>query len=335
MEERKAIIRSFVSKGMKVDYAAKIAGMSKSSYYYKQSAGKRGRKPSTHSYTHDGCRLPNEYIVSKIKSVLSQEFMENGYQKMAKELKDMGYQISKSKTYRLMRENRLLLSRKKKGAREHVSFTQPLPFEPFEKLEMDIKFIYIRGVRKNALLLTIIDTFTRITLGWDLQFSIRQASVGKLFSNVIDTWLMDYRSPFDENFSVTLRSDNDGRFVAHELQKYLKENFINQEFIIPATPQQDAHIESFHSVVEQLVCKKYEFEDIHHARDVFSRFYETYNNRRTISSLQYLSPIQFLKQWQDGNLGMKLVKKHGRIKQTFFFRGQRPHWLSVPPEDFL
>ena len=132
---------------------------------------------------------------------------------------------------------------------------------------------------------------------------------------------------------VTIRCDNDARFIAHNLQSFLQQNFIHQEFILPATPEQNAHIESFHSVVEQLVCSKFVFEDIHHARQVFIRFYDTYNNRRTISSLNFLPPMIFLQQWQQGNIGMHLKKVIGKTKQTFFFREQRPKWLSAQSED--
>ncbi len=256
MEERKTIIRTYISRGMKAAVAANMAGMSKSSYYYKSRAGKRGRPPSTHCITENKGTVPNECVVDQMRIILSGEFMENGYRKVPHELKDMGYHIGKSKTYRLMHENHLLLPRKKKGKREFVRFTQPLPFEPFEKLEMDIKFIYIRGNRKNALLLTILDTFTRIALDWELQYSIRHAKVENLFSRVIDSWLTDYRPPFNDDMLVTIRCDNDARFIAHNLQTFLQQNFINQEFILPATPEQNAHIESFHSVVEQVGLQK-------------------------------------------------------------------------------
>jgi len=129
---------------------------------------------------------------------------------------------------------------------------------------------------------------------------------------------------------VTLRCDNDSRFVAHDLQCFLSANFINQEFILPATPQQNAHIESFHSVVEELVCKKYEFDHIHHARLVLQRFYNIYNERRTISSLMYLPPKVILEECQKGNIGVNMRKKRGRVIQKFFFRGQRPRLHSVP-----
>jgi hypothetical protein len=108
-------------------------------------------------------------------------------------MEDMDYRIGKIKTFRLMKENRLLLPPKKKRTPEFVRFTQPLPFEPSEKLEMDIKFIYIRGERKNALLITILDTFTRLALSLHLQYSIRHTSVGRMFDQVIKRWLQPYR----------------------------------------------------------------------------------------------------------------------------------------------
>jgi len=333
VEELKTIISQSVSKGMKVATAAKIAGMSKSSYYYKHRQGKPGRKPTTHCKKDDGSVVTNQQVVDKIKAVIGQEFMENGYRKVMYELRDQSYIIGKKKTYRLMRDHRLLLPKPSKGKRDFVRYTQPLPSEPFEKLEMDIKYIYIKGESRNAYLLTVIDTFTRIALGWVLQYSIINTSVKKLIKQVIDTWLQDYRPPVEDRVTVTIRCDNDCRFVAKKLQQFLKENFIHQEFILPATPQQNAHIESFHSVVEQLVCKKIVFENLEDARAVFKRFYFTYNNIRTISSILYLPPITFLQEWKNGNIGLSFIKRKGRIHQKFFFRGQRPKRHSVPPEE--
>lgn len=335
MEERKAVIRKYVSEGLKVDFLAKLVGISKSTYYYRPRPGKRGRKPDTHTLTCDGRLVSNEVVVGNIQSIISEEFMENGYLKITRELKDIDYKIGKSKTYRLMKENRLLLPLRRKRARQFVRFTQPLALEPFEKLEMDIKFIYIRGERKNALLLSVIDTFTRIVLGWELQYSIRNTHVSRLFNQVIEDWLQPYRPPYDDNFSVTIRSDNDSRFIAGQLKEYLSENFIDQEFILPATPQQNAHIESFHSVLESLVCSKYDFETIGMARETLSRFYPIYNNRRTIGALQYLPPTVFMTEWYKGNIGVIMRKKGNHINQKFFFGGQRPKWRSVLPEETL
>ncbi len=42
----------------------------------------------------------------------------------------------------------------------------------------------------------------------------------------------------------------------------------------------------------------------------------------------------FFQQWQQGNMGMHLKNVKGKIKQIFFFRGQRPKWHSAQSEDF-
>jgi len=336
MEERKEIIRTHVAKGVKVDFAARLAGISKSTYYYKHKEGKPGRRPSTHTLNmQTNSLMPNEKVVQTIKNIIGSEFMENGYRKVAYELKDMGFCIGKTKTCRLMKAKGLMLPRKRKGSRVYVRFTQPLPLMPFQHMEMDIKFIYIRGDRKSALLITILDTFTRVALAWRLQYSIKHTSVADLFTSVIENWLLDFAPCFDDSISVTLRSDNDGRFNAIALKEFLCQNFINHEFILPATPQQNAHIESFHSIVEQLVCKKYEFSSIAEAKNTFERFYQTYNYRRTISSILYLPPMTFLKECLKNNIGVQMRKEKGKIKQKFFFRGQRPIWHSALPEDFF
>ena len=39
-------------------------------------------------------------------------------------------------------------------------------------------------------------------------------------------------------------------------------------FILPATPQLNEHIESFHSTVQKLVCNKYNFKNLSDAIEV-------------------------------------------------------------------
>jgi DNA replication protein DnaC len=66
VEELKTIIRKAVSLGVKVEFATRIAGMSKSSYYYHPRDGKPGRKPSTHCNKMIGTQVSNETVVEEI-----------------------------------------------------------------------------------------------------------------------------------------------------------------------------------------------------------------------------------------------------------------------------
>ena len=48
--------------------------LAKSVYYYKNSNGKRGARPSTHTLKVDGSIVDNQVVVDQIKNILSQEF---------------------------------------------------------------------------------------------------------------------------------------------------------------------------------------------------------------------------------------------------------------------
>ncbi|TAK41445.1 MAG: hypothetical protein EPO28_08575 [Saprospiraceae bacterium] len=67
-----------------------------------------------------------------------------------------------------MKENKLLNSQSlRKGLhRNFVKYRVVKPRRPLEILEMDIKYVHVPGQGRNAFVLTVIDTFTRVALGW-------------------------------------------------------------------------------------------------------------------------------------------------------------------------
>ena len=325
MEERKEIVNVYVQRGLKVTKAAEIAGFSRSCYYYKSQGGIRGRRPSSQSLKVDGSLVDNEEIVETIKEIIIDDFIDYGYEKVTAELRKRGYIINKKKVYRLMKENRLLNTKKKPVGRlkTYVEHSQPCPAQPFEMLEIDIKYIYIRGDRRNAYLITILDTFNRKALVWDLSYSMKSIRVIKL----VDRLILQYLQPEDllnRKISVTLRSDNGSQFIAKVLRKHLEQNHIFQQFIKPATPEQNGHIESFHSTVEKLVCQKFEFNSIYHARTIFERFFDTYNGKRILKCLLYNTPNEFGDLWYNQKIAVSYSLKNK--KQHFFFREKQ--WLS-------
>ena len=57
----------------------------------------------------------------------------------------------------------------------------------------------------------------------------------------------------------------------------------------------NAHIESFHRILEDDCLSRYEFESYTQAYEAVVNFMDLYNNRRMHSSLNYLSPVEFHK----------------------------------------
>ncbi len=288
-------------------------------YYYKPKGRKPGKKPTHASLKEDGTIVKNAVVIQDIKAIIKPDFIDYGYEKVTVELRKKKYIINRKKVFRLMRENHLLNPKKSASGsqKNYVKFYQPYPSSPFEMFEIDIKYIYIAGDRRNTFLITILDVFTRKALVWDLDFSMKSDKVILL----IDQLILNFLQPRDllkTNIKVTIRSDNGSQFVAKIVRRHLQENQIFQEFIKPATPQQNGYIESFHSTVEKLVCNKFEFESLAHAKEIFHKFYETYNKKRILKCLLYKTPDDFLEEWDEDKLLVTYDIK--TKKQKFFFR---------------
>lgn len=266
-----------------------LLAMNRSTFYYEQTFGHRGRKPSSVTIKRDDSIVNNTEVVNTlIRDVYSQEFNHYGYILSTEELKGMGFIINHKKVYRLMKESGLLLQKVKSGRlnRQWVQWRKILNAKPLDYICMDIKYIYIHGQRRNAYLLAIIDVATRYALGWSLRFSMRHPHVIMLLDGVLNNY------PTKE---ITLRTDNGSQFIAHGLRKYLDDKPVSHEFTHVATPEENAYVESLFSNVERDVIGRFEFESIYDARDVFSRYFYYYNTRRRHHGIDRLSPLTYWK----------------------------------------
>ncbi len=243
------------------------SGLSPSTYYYHPLTGKRGRKPSTHTQLTDGSIIRNESVVIAIRFVLAEEFMLfTGYVKITRDLQGYGFLINKKKVYRLMKEQHLLCGaviRTRGEKRQFVKFRVQAPVKPMEQLCMDIKYVYIHGERRNALLLTILDVYSRRILAQVLWWRIRKEQV---------LWLLHKLLQEHTTKGITLRNDNGSQFLAYAVRDYLQEQHISQEFTHIATPEENCFIEAYHSILDKQLLQTTEFTDIEEAIAVFSRW---------------------------------------------------------------
>jgi putative transposase len=274
----------------------KVLGLSKSSFYYKPvlDSGKQKGKPfSAFTKTTDGRLVANDKVVDEIKELLAQEFVDYGYLKVTYYLRhELNYIINPKKVYNLMKINRLLNNapiHSSKLRREWVKELVPKPELDFSYLEFDIKYFYVHKKRRNALVLTVIDVKSRWVLGQLTAWKIREKQVKELFEEIF--------CKYDLPQKIHVRNDNGSQFVAHSIQKYFadkKQPTVIQEFTKPATPQQNAHIESYHSITERVICQKYQFDDIKELEETLERFKYFYNFKRIHSGVGYTSPFKYL-----------------------------------------
>ncbi len=83
------------------------------------------------------------------------------------------------------------------------------------------------------------------------------------------------------------------------VQKYfaqISSHEVVQEFIRPASPNQQAHVEAYHSITESVIAQKYYFENIDDLINTMERFKTFYNFNRIHSGLGFISPYKYLLQ---------------------------------------
>ncbi len=335
MGEKREIVCRYVGNGLNVTDAVAIAGIRKSTYYYRPNGKPKGKRPSTHTFKLGEGMVTNDAVVGEILNLISPEYHDYGYKVSSVLLKRKGYLINHKKVKRLMKDNHLLHPQTIKAEslnKVFIRYTVPPLDGPFKTIEADIKYVYIHEQNRNAFLITFLCTFCRYAIVWDLRYTMTGQQIKDLVMALINHPVV--RENIDQYTRIMIRTDNGPQFIAKILASALDATGLKHEFINPGTPQQNAHIESFHSTVTRLVCSKNVFRDVAHARQVFNEFYFAYNNTRVMQALLYYPPKPFLELWKSGIIGIKKDKKN---KEIFFFR-EKPHpfaGIGSSHEDFF
>jgi len=329
MGQKKEIVRHYVGSGLRLIDALQIAKLSKSTYYYKRNYKAGGRTRTAYTYMN-GQLISDEEVVKRIREILSPEFIDYGYRKVAVQMKREGYKIGKKKVYRLMRENNLLnpVKIKTQVFNKEIISSKPEANKPLEIIELDIKYIYINGDNRHAYLITLLDVFHRQAYSWTLSYSMSAKVVVDLILKFVDEHIIPCGID-PSSLELSFRSDNGSQFISKAYRRLMQKFNFKAMYIPPATPQLNGHIESFHSTVQKLVCDKYEFNNLSDAIKVFERFFDTYNNHRYLTCLLDLPPTVFISCWNKGLIGLKEVKN----KYKFFFKeeGDTKDNLTLDP----
>lgn len=274
------VARHFIELGYPARRVLAILELPVSSYYYKPRLGKRGNTPSTHTFNIHSGLVSNDQICSDINELLSQEFVDYGYKKVRWYLvREKGYVIGYKKVYRIMKQARLVLSPPVARTlnRQWIKDIVPQPTQCFEHLEMDIKYVWVSGVKRHIYKLTIVDVFSRLNMAELVQESIKKQDVAALLDYVND----HYQLPK----TIYIRTDNGSQFISELVGQWMVANDVIQEFTRPATPEQNGHIEAYHSIFERAICRRIELNDIQHAKEVIERFHYFYNYIRIHSGI--------------------------------------------------
>ena len=282
----------YIDRGLRVSDVASILHIPRCSFYRKDSSEghstRRGRKNSSFTMRNDGDTavvVDNRIIVNEIEVFLSKEFVCYGYKKMSKQLSRLGYIINGKKVRRLMSENNLLnhsYNRRRPVKRVVQSVVDVSSND--QVWEFDIKYVWIHGESRNAYLLAMIDCYSREIVGHYIGYHCTGNDVKETMMIAFDQRGLDSIS------GIRMRSDNGTQFICNTVENFLSLMNIPHERIHPATPKEDAHIESFNSILEREVIRRFEFESFEEAKSTIGRYVDFYNNERLHSAIGYITP---------------------------------------------
>ncbi|MNJ41844.1 IS2 transposase TnpB [compost metagenome] len=265
-----------------------------------------GRPAPGYSYTKDSKPISDKQICEWIMELLADEYTSNyGYRKLTKVLRRQhDLVINKKKVYRLCKQmNVLRPQRKLKVKYPKVLANNRLITGSNQLWETDIKYGWIAGEQRFFFLLSIIDVFDRAIVTYHHGLSCEAKDLVQITQEALMK-----RQLFDKVNKPVIRSDNGPQFISHLFAEACEQFGITHERIPPKTPNKNAHIESYHAILELECYQRHEFESYQQAYDVVSRFIHNYNHNRIHGSIYDMSPYEYMNSIVQGFVKPKEIK---------------------------
>ena len=245
-----------------------------------------------YSLTQDGDKISDDRIKMWLMQFIENEGAAYGYWKLTKALqKYLNLIINKKKVYRLCKELNILRPQReiKRKYPRKIAKSRTIT-GPNQLWEVDIKYGYILGEDRFFFLLSYIDIFDRNIV----DYHIGHSCSGQDASVTLKRALLR-RNLFTQENKPVIRSDNGPQFISNVFENTCNELNIEHERITIKSPNYNAHIESYHSILEDECLSRYEFRNYCEAYEAVVQFVEFYNNRRIHESIYGLSPMEYYK----------------------------------------
>lgn len=271
----------------------------------KQRCCNAGRPEPGLSYTKAGQPVSDEQICEWIMELLAGEEYAYGYRKLTLMLKRQHQLvINKKKVYRLCKQMGVLRPQRPIKLKHPKRLANNRIITSSNQLwEVDIKYGWIVGEQRFFFFMGIIDVFDRAIISYHIGLTCE----AKDLVQIVQEALMK-RQLFNAPEKPVIRSDNGPQFVSNLFEETCTQFNMIHERIPVKTPNKNAHIESFHAILEQECYQYHEFETYQQAYLEVSRFIRFYNTKRIHGSIYDLSPYEYIHAIKFGDVKAKKIK---------------------------
>lgn len=268
-----------------VEKMCKIFQVSRSSYYEWIQ-----RKPSK-------LALEQQALLEDIRTIYSESKSRYGSYKIAHELVDRGWAVSRPRVARMMKKDGLRSIIKKRYRQCTTKSNHKLPIapnhldrnfhvrRPAEKWVSDIT--YIRTIQGWLYLTIIMDLYDRKIVGWALSTTMMTSDT------IIPAWRMAIKNrPLTKQ--LIFHSDRGVQYASLEFRSLLGKELVLQSMSRKGNCWDNAVAENFFKIIKsELVYHQYYHSIIEAKIDIFEFIEIWYNRKRKHSYLGYKTPQQF------------------------------------------
>jgi putative transposase len=207
-----------------------------------------------------------------------------GYRRVHIMLKREGWKIGRNRVYRVYREEGLVLKTKRPRRRKMATHREARcqPKAPNEAWSLDFVHDQLSNGQKIRAL-TIIDVYTRECLAIEVGYRLRGENVVEVLNR-----LVRFRGA-----PKALFCDNGAEFTGQMVDLWAYHNKVRMDFSKPATPTDNAHIESFNGSLRDECLNLHWFETLAEAKREIEAWRRDYNESRPHMALGNIAPSEY------------------------------------------
>jgi putative transposase len=302
---------AWIHEGFPAKRVLRILEIARSTYYFQlakpvKSRNRTGGRPIPgFSKTNQGKKVKDTKIKEYLMELIEGKSCVYGYRKLTKDLrKHYKLIINKKKVYRLCKELDILMpQREKKTKYPRRLAKNRIVTGPNQLWQLDIKYGYVTSSRRFFYVASAIDVFDRTIVGHYRGMTCEAKQITKMLQKAFIKRGI-HKDPENEQ-TLIIRTDNGPQFISKHFEEFLQVQHVEHERIPPKTPNLNAYIESFHSVLERECFRPNEFVTFQQAFDTLDEYIKFYNEERYHGSLKDDTPQEYYQKWQQGIMAPK------------------------------